>query len=62
MEALSSAQRARFDKGTRTDPLYLLDISYNVEAKEMVWSICGSTRNIYTVSLKTGGYGVIALI
>ena len=52
MEALSSGQRTRFEKGTRTDPLYLLDISYNVEVKEMVWSICGSTRNIYTVSLK----------
>lgn len=52
METLSLAQRTRFEKGTRTDPLYLLDISYNVEVKQLVWSICGSTRNIYTVSLK----------
>ena len=52
MENLSAGQRTRFDKGTRLDPLYLLDISYNVGVKELVWSICGSTRNIYTVSLK----------
>lgn len=52
MENLTFQQRSRFDKGTRTDPLYLLDISYNVDALEMAWSICGSTRNVYAVSLK----------
>lgn len=52
MENLTFQQRSRFDKGTRIDPLYLLDISYNVDALEMTWSICGSTRNVYSVSLK----------